>query len=175
MSVEIRLATPKDAETLARLKLETFRQTFVTGGFKIPYPADDLAAFEAETYSAEAVRTELTDPQRTSWIAWRDHVALGYAHIGPCKLPHPEVTDALGELYQIYVRDEAQGLGLGRDLLRLAIDQLEAAYPGPIWLGVWSGNHRAQAIYAKLGFQNVGGYEFPVGTWRDQEYIFRRD
>ena len=74
-----------------------------------------------------------------------------------------------------YVRNEAQGLKLGGKLLAIALAHLEETRPGPIWLGVWSGNERAQAIYTKIGFRKVGDYLFPVGEWRDQEFIFRRD
>ena len=63
---------------------------------------------------------------------------------------------------------------LGGRLLAQALDHLTATRPGPIWLGVWSGNLRAQAIYAACGFVKVGEYRFPVGTWRDEELILRR-
>jgi RimJ/RimL family protein N-acetyltransferase len=46
--------------------------------------------------------------------------------------------------------------------------------PGPVWLGVWSGNDRAQAVYARRGFRKVGEYGFPVGDWTDHEYILRK-
>jgi ribosomal protein S18 acetylase RimI-like enzyme len=99
---------------------------------------------------------------------------LAYAHVGPCKLPHPEASPDAGELYQIYARTEAHGLGLGRQLLDVALDHLARTRPGPVWLGVWSGNLKAQAIYAARGFMKVGEYRFPVGNWFDEEFIFRR-
>ena len=175
MTVTIRTATVEDADDNYTLNLATIRNIYVTGGFAIPYPPEDLAAFQDAAYSPEAVRAELRDPRKATWIAARGDEMLGYAHVGPSKLPHPEVTPAAGELYQLYVREEAQGLGLGGRLLDTALEHLDHAFRGPIWLGVWSGNHRAQAIYAKLGFAHVGDYEFPVGAWRDREYIFRRN
>lgn len=171
----IRLAVPQDAPALAALKLATFRESFVDGGFAIPYPADDLAAFIAATYAPERVLAELTACDHATWIATAGDRMIGYAHVGPCKLPHPEVTAQAGELYQLYIRNEVQGIGLGKRLLDIALDHLAVARPGPIWLGVWSGNRRAQAVYARRGFVQVGDYAFPVGTWRDQEYIYRRD
>lgn len=168
-------ALPADADALAALKLETFRESFVEGGFAIPYPPADLATFEAASYSTEKIAVELADPTHATWIADIGGRLIGYAHVGPCKLPHAEADPAQGELYQLYVRDEAQGLGLGKRLLDLALGHLAETRPGmPIWLGVWSGNSRAQAIYAKYGFAQVGAYEFPVGAWRDREFIFRR-
>lgn len=159
---------------LAALKLETFREAFVDGGFAIPYPPADLARFEEASYSLDSVTAELANPEKSSWVAEVDGRLLGYAQVGPAKLPHPDAKPQDGELYQIYVRNEAQGLKIGGRLMAIALDHLATTRPGPIWLGVWSGNLRAQAIYISLGFEKVGEYGFPVGEWIDHEFIFRR-
>lgn len=169
----VRRAVPDDAAALARLKRDTFRETFVDSGFAIPYPPADLARFEAAAYAPDAVACELKDTARAQWIAFVDGAMVAYAHVAPCKLPHGDVRPGDGELCQLYVRDAAQGLGLGRRLLNVALDHLAATRPGPIWLGVWSGNARAQAIYAARGFTRVGAYRFAVGDWLDDEYIYR--
>lgn len=173
--VRITAAETADADPLAALKLDLFRETFLAGGFAIPYPPDDLASFEHESYSPARVAAELADPGHATWIAQADGRAIGYAHVGPCKLPHPEVQPGAGELYQLYLARAAQGTGIGRLLLDAALDHLGATRPGPTWIGVWSGNLRAQAVYARRGFRKVGEYRFPVGRWEDEEFIFRRD
>lgn len=170
----IRRAIAADAAPLARFKLATYRATFVDGGFAIPYPPADLVRFEAENYAPEVVAREIADPGRATWVAEADGEIVGYTHVGPCKLPHPDVAEGAGELYQFYVDERAQGTGLGRRLLDIALDHLAATRPGPLWVGVWSGNVRAQAIYAARGFVRVGSYLFPVGEWRDEEFIYRR-
>ena len=174
MTATIRIARPEDAAALAEVKLRTFRETFLEEGFAIPYPPADLAIFEASSYSAASVAAELADPARRTWVAEAEGRLLGYAQVGPCKLPHPEAGEAQGELYQLYVLREAQGLKLGKALLDAAMDHLAATRPGPVWLGVWSGNDKAQAVYAKRGFTKVGDYRFKVGSWYDEEYIFRK-
>lgn len=174
MTTTLRIALPADAEALAQLKHDTFREAFLED-FAVPYPPDDLAVFVAQSYTPEVVQRELADEARRTWVAERDGRLLGYAHVGPSKLPHPELRDGEGELYQLYVRREAQGLALGGRLLTVALDHLTATRPGRLWLGVWSGNLRAQAIYEARGFRKVGAYRFPVGSWFDDELIFRRD
>ena len=172
----LRPATQADAPALSALKLACFRETFLED-FAVPYPADDLAYFERESYGEPKIRAELADPTHATWVCAdaQSGELLAYAHVGPCKLPHPEVTARSGELYQIYVRRSAQALGLGRMLLTASLDWLTENYPGPIWLGVWSGNARAQVVYGKLGFRKVGDYHFMVGDHRDDEFIFCRD
>ena len=170
----IRPARPDDAAALADLKLVTFRETFLDEGFGIPYPPADLAAFEAACYAEPVVAAEIADPARQNWVAERDGRLLGYAQVGPCKLPHAEVQEGHGELYQLYVLREAQGMKLGKALLDAALGHLAEARPGPVWLGVWSGNDKAQAVYAARGFEKVGEYRFKVGSWYDEEYILRK-
>jgi ribosomal protein S18 acetylase RimI-like enzyme len=172
--VQIRPARPDDVPALAGLKLVTFRETFLDEGFGIPYPPADLAAFEADSYSEASVAAEIASHDRQNWVAEDGGRLIGYAQVGPCKLPHPEASPHHGELYQLYVRREAQGLKLGRNLLELAIDHLAATRPGPIWLGVWSGNEKAQEVYLAKGFAKVGEYRFKVGSWYDEEYIYRK-
>lgn len=171
----IRPAVASDVTMLAALKLALFRETFLEGGFAIPYPPDDLAQFETSSYSPASVAAELADPERATWVASVAGVLTAYAHVGPCKLPHPDVRPGAGELFQLYVARAAQGTGLGGRLLDLALDHLAVSRPGPVWLGAWSGNVRAHAVYARRGFRKVGEYRFPVGGWQDEEFIFRRD
>ena len=179
-TLAVREAVLADAPALAALKLATFRETFLEG-FGVPYPPHDLAIFEAESYSVAKVLGELADPSHRTWVveAADGHQLVAYAHVGPCKLPHPDVRPGELELYQIYLRRAVQGSGLGKALMARAMDFLENSGPEPgqarIWLGVWSGNLSAQGFYRKLGFTVVGEYQFPVGEWRDDELILRRD
>lgn len=173
--IVVRPATLADAAPLAALKLRVFRETFLDGGFAIPYPANDLAHFEARSYAPAVVAAELADIEHATWIAEQGDTMVGYAHVGPCKLPHPDARPGAAELYQLYVARDGQGTGIGGQLLSRALDHLAASRPGPVWLGVWSGNARAQAVYARRGFRKVGEYRFPVGAWEDEEFIFRRE
>lgn len=175
-SYTIRRAAPADASALAVLKRRTFRETFVDGPVSIEYSAENLAVFERESYGEDVVAAQLLDERRAHWVAQAsDGGLVGYAHAGPCKLPHEEARPEQGELYQLYVTEHCQGTGLGRALLDHAIEWLAEHMPGPVWLGVFSGNHRAQAVYAARGFTKVGEYQFKVGDHRDHEFIFRRD
>lgn len=181
-SAIIRDAVSDDAAALSRLKLATFRETFLED-FTVPYPPADLAIFEAETYGLERVKAELVDPAHRTWVVeGADGELIAYAHVGPCKLPNDEVRPGDWEIYQLYLRREAQGAGLGKHLLGHVLDWLaDQAGDGaredgsPVWLGVWSGNVRAQALYLRWGFVVVGEHRFHVGSWLDEELTMRLD
>lgn len=166
----IRRATLKDAEALAAIGRATFCETF--GHL---YPPEDLAAFLAEAYSSERARADLANPAKAAWLAEAKGRPVGHALAGPCKLPHPEVTPACGELDRLYLLAAHHGGGLGSRLLAEALAWLEKDGPRRLWIGVWSQNHGARRLYARHGFQVVGAYDFIVGRSRDHELIMRRD
>ena len=169
----IRPATPEDACALADLGRETFVDTFVRG-FAIPYPAQDLALFLDAAFSVETILKKLAEPGAVWWVAERDGELLAFANTGPNTLPHPDGRASHAELRRLYVGKSAQGLGLGTKLLTLALEWMEAHTDGPLWVGVWSGNLKAQKLYAAYGFETVGEYDYPVGAWNDHEFIMRR-
>lgn len=169
----IRRAEPGDAAALAELGRETFIETFIEG-FAIPYPPEDLAAYVARVYTPDAYAARIADPEQAVWLAGPPERPLAYAVAGPCALPHIDAILADGELKLLYVRREAQGAGLGPALLDTALSWLERDGPRPLWIGVWSGNTRAQRLYGQRGFTKAGEYDFPVGNWLDREWILRR-
>lgn len=169
----IRPAAEADAAALGELGRQTFVDTFVTG-FGIPYPVDDLKAFLDAGFSPETIRTKLKEPGAAWWVAERDGELLAFANVGPNTLPHPDARSSDAELRRLYVGKQAQGLGLGTKLLEISLDWMEAHTDGPLWIGVWSGNLKAQKLYAAHGFEKVGEYRYPVGRWLDDEFILRR-
>ncbi|MDP1913626.1 GNAT family N-acetyltransferase [Brevundimonas sp.] len=169
----IRPAVDADAAALGVLGRQTFLDTFVEG-FAIPYPADDLAGFLDASFSPGAIRAKLNEPGAAWWVAERDGELLAFANTGPNTLPHPEARPSHAELRRLYVSKAAQGLGLGTKLLAIALDWMEAHSDGPLWIGVWNGNLKAQRLYEAYGFEKAGEYQYPVGRWLDDEFIYRR-
>ncbi|CAN5354323.1 N-acetyltransferase [soil metagenome] len=170
----IRPAAPADAPAMATLGLRTFLHTFVED-FAIPYPAHDLDPFVAKHFSEAAFAAEIADSETGVWVAeGEDGSLLGYATAGKCALPHPDASAADGELKRLYLDRPAQGSGLAPRLMETVLTWLAARDGGPLWLGVWSGNLRAQRFYARYGFVKAGEYDYRVGASVDHEFILRR-
>lgn len=169
----IRPARPEDAEMLAAVGRRTFIETFVEG-FGIPYPETDLRAFLTKSFDVGATRARLGDPAEAWWVGEKDGEIVAFANAGPNGLPHPEAKASHAELRRLYVSKAAQGLGLGTRLLDVSLEWMQANGDGPLWIGVWSGNLKAQKLYAAYGFEKAGEYQYPVGDWLDDEFILRR-
>ena len=166
----IRRATLEDAAALSDVAERAFVRAF--GHL---YPPADLARFLQDSYSVGQHVKYLSDPKCAMWLVERDGEALGYALAGrPCTLPHADVRPEDGELKRIYLLPEAQGGGIGSQLIQTAFDWLEQDGPTTLWIGVYSQNFGAQRFYERLGFTKVGNYEFLVGSVRDPEFILRR-
>lgn len=171
----VRAATDADVPALSALATRTFVETFVDE-LKIPYPQADLHAHLHEAYGLTATAALLRDPELFLHVAElpAEGALAGYVLAGPCKLPHAGASAEHGELRRLYVAHEWHGRGIGRALMEAAFAWMESMFPGPAWLGVWSGNEKAQRIYQRYGFRKVGEYDYPVGSWTDREHIYRR-
>jgi ribosomal protein S18 acetylase RimI-like enzyme len=166
----LRLACPDDAPAIAKLARDTFCETFVQG-FAVGYPAADLARFLDDSYALEKVAAWIADPLAQVLVSEQCDRLIAYAHAGENDLPYDGARPGDGELKRIYVSNAAQGAGVGRDLLERSLDWLGAR---PIYIGVWSGNLKAQRLYGHYGFKPVGGYKFAVGETLDDEVILGR-
>lgn len=170
----IRHARLEDMPALSALSRATFHDTFVEG-FGVPYPKDDLERFYVKNFSVEALTQRLSEPGAVWWVGERDGQLVGLANAGPNTLPHPDAAPEQMELRRLYISKEVQGLGLGTRMMTTALDWMQANTQGPTWIGVWSGNAKAQKLYAAYGYHKVGEYLYPVGDWNDHEFILRRD
>ena len=169
MDSSIRRATAEDADALAELGAATFRQAYAG-----TYPSEVTEAFLASDHSPAKLRACLADPTIAIWIAEADGRPIGYAQAGPPDIPHPDVRPGHGELKRLYLLADAQGAGLGSQLIKRALAWLEQAGRTPIWLGVWAEGHAAQRFYARFGVEKVGEYGWPMGDITDPAFIMRR-
>lgn len=73
-----------------------------------------------------------------------------------CFMAQSGVQDChIGHIYQMYVRNNQQGLGLGTKLIETLITFARPRVK-QIYLGVGTENHPALALYKKVGFEIYG-------------------
>jgi ribosomal protein S18 acetylase RimI-like enzyme len=98
-------------------------------------------------------------------------VPAGYATYGPCRLKN---TGMDGEIYELYLKPEYQGLGFGRRLFTHIQDLFSEKGSSGLAVQVLSDNEPARAFYAALGgrlsaksWYRIGGrrLELSIYTW----------
>ena len=173
LAFEIREAAPADAESLCAFAWRTFTETFLED-LGCAYPEADIATFREEAYRPELFARWSQSSDYGVWVAETNGRYIGYAVVSPCSFDHELARPEHGELKRLYVSRDGQGRGVAPALLGCALDGLQARGRTPVFLSVWSGNHRAQAFYAKHGFEKVADFKFPVGETLDDEFLMRR-
>lgn len=169
--VDIRIATPADAEALAALAERTFRDTFAGDN-----AADDMEAYVGESFSPDRVRAELADGANTFLLAFVGgrHSPAGYAKLRTGTAEPCVTGPAPVELQRIYVDRGAIGHGVGAALMRAGLEAAREAGHRTLWLGVWERNARAIAFYRQWAFATVGEHLFRLGSNDQRDLIMAR-
>lgn len=158
-AVAIRVATPAEADVLARIYNHYITHTVVTFE-ETPIAAKDMGARIAETHD-----------QKLPWlVAQTDAGVQGYAYAsrwkGRCAYRHSvEVT--------VYIGHEATGRGLGTKLYAALFSELARGDCHVAIGGITLPNAASVALHEKVGMRKVAhfsevGYKF--GRWLDVGY-----
>lgn len=167
--MEIRLAVPADATTLAALQESTFRFAFAADND----PAD-LDLHCRTQYSPALQEAEIRDPQLITLVCAEHGQLVGFAQLraGPVSGDHT-ATPAI-EIKRFYLDAAWHGRGLAQQLMEQVFQQARAAGMTQIWLGVWERNPRAIRFYEKFGFAACGEHIFMVGTDPQRDLVLKR-
>ena len=167
-AVRVRPAAADDAPALADFARRLFHETFAPDN----RPAD-MAAYEADTFSAERQAAEIADPDGLVLLATLGESWVGYAHLGagtpPAGVPTPAV-----EVRRFYVDPAWHGRGVAASLMTAVRHAAAARGARALWLGVWERNARAIAFYAKWGFTDVGTQPFRLGDDLQTDRVMAR-
>ncbi len=108
---------------------------------------------EIRTY----LRKVLYNQEGRMIIAWDEHQIVGFAAV--------ECSTTVGEISEIVIDPDYQGLGIGRKLFKYACQVLLKKGCSTLSLAVGVRNYRARRFYEKQGFHSVRYSQ----TWVDME------
>jgi diamine N-acetyltransferase len=166
--IEYRTPQLDEAEALANLSRETFREAFAH-----LYSAENLVLFEEAVYAPEVIADELASPQRRYRVAYDAGQMVGYCKIGFDKsLDYDWGDRKLVELKQLYVFASHHGSGIAQSLTDWAVAEARAVGADALLLSVYSDNPRGIRFYEKNGFAHVADTYFMVGNHRDDEFLY---
>ena len=166
----IKKCTLQDLESLRRISIETFRQTFADSNTE-----ENMTAYLDSAYNEKKLYNELSNPDSSFFFLYVNERLAGYMKINE----YPSQTDINDsdaiELERLYILKDFQGIGLGNELMNHAISIATEHGKKYIWLGVWEHNERAKLFYKKKGFYRIGAHSFVVGDDVQTDYVMRKD
>ena len=159
----VRPAIPEDAAEIARVHVATWRSAY-----RNLLPDDFLAALN-EAHYAERWRRLIGEGSGRVFVAEEPEGIVGFASGGRERAGEHGFE---GELYAIYVLDNAERRGHGRELLRAVAGALrEMNFPDMI-VWVLRDNVRARGFYEHLGGTYVRVQPITIGTTTLEEVSY---
>jgi GNAT superfamily N-acetyltransferase len=140
-TIRIRFATPEDAAALSEVHDNAWAEAY-----RGIIPGKALNRM-IERRGPQWWRTSLIKGSRILVLDVQDKIA-GYASFGPSRAVG---LAARGEIYELYLAPEYQGLGFGRRLFAATRRELNRSGMDPVVVRCLTGNERAMDFYAHLG------------------------
>lgn len=162
--IDLRAARSADCEALARIHSEAWY-----GAYRGVLDGIDLQKMVARR-GASWWQGALARGVNIKVLSIAD-VPAGYATFGPCRLKE---TDMEGEIYELYLKPEYQGLGFGRTLFDNVRRTLAKDTASGLAVQVLSDNETARAFYRAVGgtltaksWYRIGGkrMDLSIYTW----------
>jgi len=170
MSLDIRIASRKDAERVAQLAKDTFVATFAEDNSR-----ENLASYVETAFSLEVISAELADPASIYMWAEEQGIPAGYAKMRRGNAAECITGPKPVELQRIYAVSNQIGVGVGKSLLNMCIKLAKAEGFQTLWLGVWEHNARAIEFYSRQGFVDVGFHDFMLGKDQQKDRLMQLD
>jgi ribosomal protein S18 acetylase RimI-like enzyme len=146
-TVQIRTATVADAEGIARVHVDSWRETY-----QGIVPDDFLRnlSYEKRMTHWSKFLTEAEGPWKV-FVAEQEGEIKGFAKVG---LKRDDSFPYAGELYAIYLMKDMQGRSIGRDLFKAGLGSLKSAGLDGMYCWVLRDNPALEF------YQYMGGREF---------------
>jgi ribosomal protein S18 acetylase RimI-like enzyme len=163
----IRPAKVEDSPAIARVHVASWQSTYRG---MLP---DEFLASLSETGYAERWKRVIGDGSSKVYVAEDGGEVVGFASGGRERAGE---KGYVGELYAIYVIDEAQRRGFGRELLRASVAGLRELGLDDMIIWVLRDNQPARSFYERLGGVYVRAQPITIGpaTLEEVSYGWRR-
>ena len=154
---KIQKPTIQDAKLLSKLSKEAF---LVSHGHSAP--KKDIETYVTNNFSIENFVIELENTENEYYVIYYKDKIAGFSKVifnskNEC-LKDLNIT----KMSRLYLLEEFYGLDLGTKLFNFNVSLAKENKQAGIWLAVWVENKRAIAFYKKMGFKDVGNFDFKI-------------
>ena len=148
----VRMAAPEDLPVIHQLAEEIWPVTY--GNILTP---DQLRYMLDHIYSLPSLTRQRSDQQHTFLIASLGNENIGYASYSLIQEP------GIYKLHKLYIHPKTQGLGLGKALINVVLENVTAKNATILRLNV-NRQNKARNFYEKLGFAVIGEEDVDIGN-----------
>ena len=166
--IEIKKASASDLETIQKISIQTFKETFAAVN-----TLENITNYINESFNTEQIITELNTADSQFYLAYSNSEAVGYLKINFGDAQTETINGNTLEIHRIYVVQSFHGKNIGQLLLDKAKVIAQSTGVAVIWLGVWEENHRALRFYAKNGFVVFDKHVFTLGKDKQTDLLMQ--
>lgn len=166
MSVVINKCTLEDIKTLQEISHETFYDTFSHMNSE-----DNIKVYLKKSFSISKLEEELSNPFSKFYFIFCNSEIAGYLKVNVNDAQTENMGEETLEIERIYIKQEFQKNGLGRQLLSKGLEVARLQNKTKIWLGVWEHNEGALSFYNKMGFVHTSSHSFYMGDEQQTDFI----
>ncbi len=133
-------------------------------------PEAFFATLERERELGEQAWRDRLDSAAT-FLAWRDEAPVGAVTVLGYEESHGHGFAGAAHIVAMWVSPAARRLGIGRQLVRAALDHARSGGAPAVVLWVFDDNLRAKALYEQLGFRRTDLRQSRPGKPEDVEFL----
>ncbi len=153
----IKKATIKDANILSKIGEISFLAAHGHSASK-----KDIDNYVADNFSEQNFTSELENPNNQYYLIYSKGEIAGYSKVVFNQISKDITAKNVTYMSRLYLLKEFYGLGLGKQLFDFNIQLCKENNQKGIWLAVWIENQKAISFYKKMGFKNVGSFDFKI-------------
>ena len=169
MTINIKQCTLEDSRILKEISYETFNETF-----KDQNSPENMTTYLERAFNLEQLEKELSNISSQFFFVYFNNEVAGYLKVNTNDAQSEEMGDESLEIERIYIKNQFQKHGLGKNLFNKAMEIAMERHKKKIWLGVWEKNENAISFYKKMGFVQTGAHSFYMGDEEQMDFIMTK-
>ena len=159
---------PTDLDQLTDIARDTFYQTFAKDN-----KPENINTYLDKAFSRATIEKELQNTGSEFYFALDNNELISYLKINrPGSQTDLNESGSL-ELERIYVLEEFQNRGYGKQLMDKTIEIARDQNSDYLWLGVWDQNQGAIRFYERNGFVKFDEHPFYMGEDLQTDYLMK--
>ena len=165
----IRKAKPSDAASIAAISVEVWVSTYLKQGVNAFF-----ADYVLREFTTSKMAEQLSHPEKFTLVSQNQQGIDGFIQVSSPRIaPVDGCSDV--EVSTFYVQPRHHGKGIGKRLLRAALQHCRKQSADSVWLTTNAENDPAIAFYLAQGFTHVGEIYFHIedGRYLNNVYLHR--